>query len=107
MHRKHLGRQTVVSTTARHQPTAYRSGLMLVLLAFLICLVGATRAAALKAGGVITPSSPGEIGPIGPQYESVVNVVQDFTIPDRDTTHVSLRWWNKGAPYTRLDRSIN
>jgi hypothetical protein len=73
----------------------------------LFCLIGVHNAAALRGVGGFDPSSPGKIGPVGPQYAPVVNAAQDFTISGRGATQVSLRWWNKGAPQTLIYRSVN
>jgi hypothetical protein len=89
------------------QTDSYRSCIRLTLFSLLLCLVEATSASALKGVGNFDPSSPGKIGPVGPQYAPVVNAPQDFTINSRGTTQVGLRWWNKGAPETRISRSVN
>lgn len=84
-----------------------RSCMRLVLFSLILCVIGATNASALKLVGKFDPSSPGKIGPVGPQIDNGVHAAQDFTIGRQGPTQVGLRWWNKGAPQTRISRSVN
>jgi len=102
-----LFRDDFISLMTFCRTDSYRSYIQLALFSLLLCLVEATSAFALKGVDKFDPSSPGKNGPIGPQVEPVVNVPQDFTINSRGTTQVGLRWWNKGAPETRISRSVN
>ena len=107
MNTQHVVKKPSISLTALRQ-TLHRGGLLrLVLSVLVLCLVDANNASALKGVGSFDPSSPGKIGPVGPQYAPVVNAPQGFLISGRGATQVSLRWRNKGAPQTRISRSIN
>ena len=79
----------------------------LALFSLLLSLAGATSAFALKHVGTFDPSSPGKIGPVGPQIDNGVHAAQDFTIGSGGPTQVGLRWWNAGAPETRISRRVN
>ncbi len=78
-----------------------------LLLCFLFCFSNVYDAAALQKVGVFDPSSPPEIGPVGPEIDDGVNAAQDFSVSSSNPTSVGLRWFNKGAPQTRVIRSVN
>lgn len=56
---------------------------------------------------------PGEVAPpeifepVGPQIDPGVNLPGDFTIGGYTDTEVGMRWWNRGAPLTRVMRSVS
>lgn len=59
-----------------------------------------------RFGPVANPGEIGPLQPVGPQIESGVNPPTDFTIGAYTTNNVGMRWWNRGAPQTRILRSI-
>ena len=102
-----LRESSLLSLLAFHRTDSHRSCIRFALFSLILCLVGATNASALKLVGKFDPSSPEKIGPVGPQIDNGVHAAQDFNIGSWGTTQVGLRWWNKGAPQTRISRSVN
>jgi hypothetical protein len=103
----HMGKNPSVSLIALRR-TIHRRGLLrFVLCVLVLCLVDAHNASALKGVGSFDPSSPGKIGPVGPEIDTGVHAVQDFSVSSSSPTVVGLRWFNKSAPQTRVIRSIN
>lgn len=49
---------------------------------------------------------PEILEPIGPIIDSGVNPPADFTIGGYTHSQVAMRWWNRGAPLTRIFRSV-
>src|SRR3546814_9644479 len=59
-----------------------------------------------RIGPAINPGEVGPVQPVGPQIDSGVDQPLDFTIGGYATTEVGMRWWNQGAPQTKVSRSI-
>jgi hypothetical protein len=104
---QHLVKKTLVSLMALRQTIRQKAILRLVLSVLVLCLAGANNASALKRVGSFDPSSPGKIGPVGPEIDNGVHAAQDFSVSSPSPTSVGLRWFNKGAPQTRISRSVN
>lgn len=59
------------------------------------------------SNGAVGEIGPLEVRPEDPEIDIGVYAPSDFTIPGYGTTQVSLRWWNRGGPQTRIHRSIS
>lgn len=69
----------------------------------------ATAREADRRGPAVRPGevAPPEIfEPIGPVIDPGINLPGDFTIGGYSDTDVGMRWWNNGAPLTRVMRSV-
>src|SRR3546814_17892183 len=57
-----------------------------------------------RIGPAINPGEVRPVQPVGPQIDSGVHRPVDFTIGGYDTTEGGMRWWNEGAPQTKVSR---
>lgn len=60
-----------------------------------------------RRGPAVGPGEVGPVEPIGPEIDTGVHAPLDFTIGSHTPTEVALRWWNQGAPQTKVFRNIN